>query len=40
MSSPFLVDAPRLADLKFRHPVVTAKREPRAIVPPTGLDTL
>lgn len=40
MTSPFLVTAPPLAEPKFRHPAVTAKGEPRAIVPPTGLDTL
>ena len=40
VTSPFLVDAPPLAELKFRHPAVTAKGEPRAVVPPAGLDTL
>jgi len=40
MASPFLVAAPPLGVGKFRDPELTAKGEPRAAVPPAGLDTL
>ena len=40
LPSPFTVAAPRLSPAKFRDPAVTATGEPRAVVTPTGLDTL
>jgi hypothetical protein len=40
LPSPFAITAPRLAPEKFRDPAVTANGEPRAVIVPTGLDTL